>query len=189
MREPALYGLLTFHVQNLMPIFLSWITLSKIRPSPRLFVIYCKKLIFQGEELLAQKKNIRHLYRGINDFKRGYQLRSKLVKDENGDLLADSHVISNRRENYSQLLNVHGINDVRQIEIYTAGWLACDPSPSEFQLAIVKLEKYRTPGSDQFTTELVYAGSAALHSEIHELANSIWNKEELPDQWKESIIL
>jgi hypothetical protein len=28
-----------------------------------------------------------------------------------------------------------------------------------------------------------------LQSEIHELINSIWNKEELPDQWKESIIV
>jgi hypothetical protein len=32
------------------------------------------------------KKNIRDLYRGINGFKRGYQPRNNLVKDENGDL-------------------------------------------------------------------------------------------------------
>jgi hypothetical protein len=28
-----------------------------------------------------------------------------------------------------------------------------------------------------------------LHSEIHKLINSIWNKEELPEHWKESIIV
>jgi len=28
-----------------------------------------------------------------------------------------------------------------------------------------------------------------LHSAIHKLINSIWNKEELPQQWKESIIV
>jgi hypothetical protein len=39
----------------------------------------------------SKNKNIRDLYRGINDFKKGYQPRSNLVKDENGDLLADSH--------------------------------------------------------------------------------------------------
>ncbi|PNF42200.1 hypothetical protein B7P43_G06780 [Cryptotermes secundus] len=44
----------------------------------------------------SKKKNIRDLYRGTNDFKRGYQPRSNLVKDENGDLLADSHNILNR---------------------------------------------------------------------------------------------
>jgi hypothetical protein len=34
------------------------------------------------------------LYRGINEFKRGYQPRSNLVKDENGDLLAYSNSIA-----------------------------------------------------------------------------------------------
>jgi hypothetical protein len=43
-----------------------------------------------------KNKNTRDLYRGINDFKRGYQPRSNLVKDENGDLLADPHNILNR---------------------------------------------------------------------------------------------
>jgi hypothetical protein len=43
------------------------------------------------------------------------------VKDENGDLLADPHNILNRWKNYfSQLLNVHRVSDVRQIEIHTA---------------------------------------------------------------------
>jgi hypothetical protein len=30
------------------------------------------------------------LYRGINEFKRGFKPRNKLVKDENSDLLADA---------------------------------------------------------------------------------------------------
>jgi hypothetical protein len=56
----------------------------------------------------SKYKNIRDLCRGINEFKRGYQLRNNLVKDENGDLLADSHNILNRWKKYfSQLLNVH----------------------------------------------------------------------------------
>jgi hypothetical protein len=40
------------------------------------------------------------------------------VQDEKGDLLADSHNILNRWKNYSQLLNVHRVSDVRQIEIH-----------------------------------------------------------------------
>jgi hypothetical protein len=46
--------------------------------------------------LALNSKNIRDLCRGINEFKRGYQPRSNLVKDENGDLLADLHNILNR---------------------------------------------------------------------------------------------
>jgi len=49
---------------------------------------------------------------------KGYQPRTNLVKDENGDLIADSHNILNRWKNYfCQLLNVHGINDIRQKRI------------------------------------------------------------------------
>jgi hypothetical protein len=77
----------------------------------------------------SKNKNIRDLNRGINEFKRGYQPRNILVKDENGDLLADSHNILNRWKNYySQLLNVHNVSDVRQIEVYTAEPLVPGPS-------------------------------------------------------------
>jgi hypothetical protein len=41
-----------------------------------------------------KNKNIRDLYRGITEFKKNYQPRNNLVKDENGDLLADTHNIS-----------------------------------------------------------------------------------------------
>jgi hypothetical protein len=68
----------------------------------------------------SKNKNIRDLYRGINEFKRGYQPRSNLVKDQKVDLLAVSNNIFNRRRNYFfQLLNVNRLSDVRQIEIHT----------------------------------------------------------------------
>jgi hypothetical protein len=51
------------------------------------------------------------------------------------------------------------------------------------------LKRYKSPGSDQIAAELIQAGSEILRPEIHKLINSIWNAEELPDQWKESIIV
>jgi hypothetical protein len=48
----------------------------------------------------SKNKNIRDLYRGTNGFRRGYQPRNNLRKDENGDLLVDSHNILNRWKNY-----------------------------------------------------------------------------------------
>jgi hypothetical protein len=39
----------------------------------------------------SKNKNIRDLYRGIKEFKRGDQPRNNVVKDEKGDLLADSY--------------------------------------------------------------------------------------------------
>jgi hypothetical protein len=43
---------------------------------------------------------------------------------------------------------------------------------------------YKSTGSDQIPTELIQAGGEILRFKIHKLINSIWNKEELPDQWK-----
>jgi hypothetical protein len=44
-----------------------------------------------------------------------------LIKDEKSDMVADSHSILTRWSDYfSQLLNVYGVNDVRQTEIHTA---------------------------------------------------------------------
>jgi predicted metalloendopeptidase len=78
-------------------------------------------------ETNSKNKNVRDLNRGINKFKRGYQPRNTLVKDENGGLLADSHNILNGWKNYfTQLLNVHNVSDVRQIEVHTAEPLVCD---------------------------------------------------------------
>jgi hypothetical protein len=69
----------------------------------------------------SKNKNIRYLYWGINECKRGYQPRNNLVKDKNGDLLANSHNILNRWKNYfSQLLNVHNVSDARQIKVHMA---------------------------------------------------------------------
>ena len=77
--------------------------------------------------------DIRDLYKGINDFKKGYQPRTITLKDEKGDLVADSHIIVTRWMNYfSQLLNAHGAKDVRQEEIHTAEPLV--PEPSAFEV-------------------------------------------------------
>jgi hypothetical protein len=46
------------------------------------------------------------------------------------------------------------------------------------------LKRFKSSGSDQTPAELIQAGGEILHSKIHTLINSIWNKEDLPDQWK-----
>jgi hypothetical protein len=66
-------------------------------------------------------KNIRVLYRGINDFKKGYQPRTNIVRDEKGDLVIDSHgIVVTWRNLFSHLFNAHGVSKVRQTEINRA---------------------------------------------------------------------
>jgi hypothetical protein len=57
------------------------------------------------------------------------------------DLFADSH---NKWKNYfSQLLNLHGVSNVRQLEIHTAELLVREPSHFEFETAILNLKNYK----------------------------------------------
>ena len=99
---------------------------------------------FQIEELETNSKinNVGDLYRGINDFKKVFQPRTTIVKDEKGDLLADPHSIMARWRNYfSQLWNVHEFKDVRQAEKHTVEPLVPEPSAFEVELTIEKLKK------------------------------------------------
>jgi hypothetical protein len=58
------------------------------------------------------------------------------------DLLADSKNSLNKCENnFSQLLNVHNVSDVTQIEVHAAEPLVPAPSPFEAEIDIAKLKK------------------------------------------------
>jgi hypothetical protein len=86
-------------------------------------------------------------------------------------------------------LHVYRISDIRQIGIITAEPLLPDSSCFEAEIAIANLKKYKSPGSDQIPAEPILAGGEILRSKIHKIINSVWNKEKLPGQWKESIIV
>jgi hypothetical protein len=129
------------------------------------------------------------LYRGINEFKKGYQPRINIIKDENGNLLADpQNVLSMWKNFFNHVLNVHGFH-VRQMDIHTAEPLVPEPSLVEVEIAIGKLKSFKSPGIEQIPAELIKAGGETLYSEIHRLICCIWNKEELPQQWNECIIV
>jgi hypothetical protein len=84
---------------------------------------------------------------------------------------------------------VHNVSDVRQIEVGSAEPLLPGPSRLQVEIAIAKLKKYKLPGSDQIPAELIQGWGEILLSATHKLINSVWNKVELPDQWKEYIIV
>ena len=103
--------------------------------------------------------NIRDLYRGINEFKKGYQPRTNRIKGEKGDLVTNSKTILARgTSHFSQLFNIHRVNDVRQTEIHTTEPLVPEPSTLEVELTIEKLKSHKSPGSDQIPAELIKAG-------------------------------
>jgi len=82
------------------------------------------------------------------------------MKNEKEDLISDSlSSLASWRNHFPQLLNVYGVNDVRQIEIQTAEPLL--PEPSKAEMVIEKLKRHRSPGVDQIPAELIKAEGIA----------------------------
>jgi hypothetical protein len=65
---------------------------------------------------------------------------------------------------FSQILNVHRVSDVKQIEIHTAETLVLDPSRFEVEIAIENVKRYKSPGSDAIPAELFQGGGEILRS-------------------------
>jgi hypothetical protein len=142
-------------------------------------------------EIKNKNKNIRDLYGGINEFKKGYQARMNIIKDENDNLLTDPKRILNRqkkkKKSFNQVLNVHGVHDVKWMNTHTAEPAVPEPSLVKVEIAIGKLKRFKSLGSDQILAKLIKAGGETLLSEIHKFIRSIWKKEEILQQWKESM--
>lgn len=70
-------------------------------------------------ETNSNNKNIKDLLRAINEFMKGYQPRTNLVKDEDDEVVCRFPKYFKQVEGYfCNLLNLHDINNVRQTKMY-----------------------------------------------------------------------
>jgi ABC-type antimicrobial peptide transport system permease subunit len=116
----------------------------------------------------GQNKDIRDQYRGKTEFKKGYQPRTKFVKDRRGYLLVDPHKILNRWKNYFfQVLKVHGVGGVRQIYSIQQSFVL-KSSASDIESAIGKLKRHKLPGVDHIPAELNQAREDHSEAEAHQ---------------------
>jgi hypothetical protein len=72
------------------------------------------------------------------NLRRGYQRRSNIVKDENGDLLADRHNILIKWKNYISVIEC-AQGQLCLADRKTSEQLVPDPSPFEVAIATAKL--------------------------------------------------
>ena len=74
-----------------------------------------------------------------------YQVRTNIVKDEEGDLVTDIYsILSKWRNNLSQLLSVHEVKVIRQLEVQTAEPRVPEPTAFEVEMATEKLKRHIT---------------------------------------------
>jgi len=70
-------------------------------------------------ETMSKIKEYQTILQGISDFKNMYRHRTIIVKNEKCDVVINFHsILASQRNHFSQLLNVHGINVIRQTYTY-----------------------------------------------------------------------
>ena len=85
-------------------------------------------------------------------------------------MVADSHsILARKRNHFSQLLNVHGVNDARQTEKHTAVPLVPEPSAFDVEMSVEELKSHKSPVIDQIPKELIKTGGRTIRYEIHKL--------------------
>jgi hypothetical protein len=60
---------------------------------------------------------------------------------------------------------------------------------TEVEKGLEKLQRHKSSGIDRIPAKFIKTGGRTIHFEIHKFINSIRNKKELPEEWKESIIV
>ena len=61
---------------------------------------------------------------------------------------------------------MHGVSDVTQTEMHTAEPQGPEPNDFEVEMAIEKLKRHKSPGTDQIPAEMIKAGGRRICSEI-----------------------
>jgi hypothetical protein len=62
------------------------------------------------------------------------------------------------------------------------------PTYKKINNIISKLKRNKAPGPDCITSELIQSREYTLKLRIYNLILKIWNKEQVPEEWKEGII-
>jgi hypothetical protein len=57
-----------------------------------------------------------------------------------------------------------------------------ESSAFDVEMAIDKLDRHKSPDTDEILAELIKTRGRTIRSEIHKLITSISNKEELPEE-------
>jgi len=113
-----------------------------------------------------------------------------MIRNERGELQPDpTKIVDMCKSYFDRLLNVHNGEETEEFEIHTAEPWIPEPREIEIKMSVKKLKIFKSPGMDNILAELIKAGGTPLIKELHKLITAIWRKEELPKEWKTSVIV
>ena len=154
---------------------------------------YIDNLAGQAEEAAGQG-NLKDLYLVTKKLSGKFQQTDKPVKDKDGNPLATTEEQLKRwAEHFKELLNRPAPEtppDISPAE--TELRISCNkPTKAEIKKPIMTLRNGKAAGPDEIPAEAIKADmeTATVTNMLHSLFSKIWEKEEVPAQWKEGIVI
>ena len=156
---------------------------------------YVNEICRKVEQAQIQKKS-KEVYDGIKKLTDKKTTRSQLIKDKNGNLLTDPDMIKDRwAEHFKELYNPINPTDETVLDDIPSdyGLSQEDGSPEitrdEIRWAISNLKSGKAPGVDMISAEEIFAAGETGEMAFFELCRKIWVDEQLPEEWKRSVII
>ncbi|KAL5013914.1 hypothetical protein ScPMuIL_008184, partial [Solemya velum] len=152
---------------------------------------YIDDLARQAEEAAGQK-NLKDLYLVTKKLACKFQQTDRTIKDKKGNQLTTTEEQLKRwAEHFQGLLNrpePEASPDMPPAE--TELPINCDkPSVAEIKKAIMTLRNGKAAGPDGIPTEAIKGGIDTAAAILHSLFSKIWEKEKVPAQWKEGLVI
>ena len=144
-------------------------------------------------ETAYQKGNMRGVYDSTKRLCNSQQRKMEVIKDRNGKLLTtESEVIKRWKEHFQEVLNRPvpetpadvEIGDVEELDVNVT-----HISKEEIRSALRALKSNKAAGTDNITGEVRKADAETTINELEKVFRLIWDAEEVPDDWKEGLIV
>ena len=149
--------------------------------------------IAREAETAFQKGNMRGVYDCTKKLCNSKQRRMDVIKDKNGKLLStENEVLQRWKEHFMEILNrpdPDTLADVNTEGVEELDVSSGSISKEEIRSAIKDLKSNKAPGSDNITAEILKADVETTVNELEKLFKIIWESEEVPEDWKEGLIV
>ena len=142
-------------------------------------------------EIDSRQHNSRNFFQRVKSWRKGFQPRTNIISDENGQLMADSvRVVARWGQYFRGLLNEdHPSADSTPPTLPHDMTLVPTISLEELRRSLKSLKNNRAPGSDNIPGEFYKRGGALLEKAIFEILKRVWDGEVMPDDWGEGLIV
>jgi hypothetical protein len=149
-----------------------------------------KRLCKTSEEFKENDMGV--AFKEMKSLKEGSKPSTLLCKDMQGNIIGDSAGTKQRWKSYlDELLNGNS-NEEEEINQLSEPVEDPDsehnPTAEEVRNSLITLKNNKAPGADNIPAELLKYGGNKVIKNIHDLVTLVWEKEQMPKDWRKSII-